>query len=766
MRDLSEDSQGRRSGIRKGLVMTEPSVNRGRRRFLKVGVAAGAGLVLGAYFGFGGEKIKAGATAWDDRVGAFTPDAWLQIRKDESIIVRVNHSEMGQGITTALPMIVAEELGADFSYVRFEIAPAETVYKNPQFSTQMTAASTSVKTSFDLLRRVGAMARQMLILAAAEEWQVRPSECTVENGLVSHKASGCSASFGSLVDRASGLPVPTKVDLKRPEEYGIIGKPLLRLDAIEKIKGAAVFGTDIKLPGLLHATVVHPPVFGSGISGLEADRTKAMPGVRRVLVIDSGVAVVADTTYQALQGAQALKITWKKPVNGPSDSEAISRRWAELSDKKGARTVYERGDADTSLETATRRLSAVYELPYQAHAAPEPVNCTAHVRKGRCDVWASTQNQDAAREMAARIARLKYEAVKVHTPYLGGGFGRRVAVDYVAEAVQISGTMGRPVKVIWSREEDVQHDFYRPASYNTIQAGLDGSGRVVAWKQRIVGPDNMAVMLPLIFPSMIPYAVPRLVRNVISSAFKTMAPTMIAGKKIIEGAELPSYAIDNVKVEHLQDDPGIPTGFWRSVAFSSNAFVVECFIDEIAAATGKDPSSLRHELLKDNPPFQRVLSLAAEKAGWGAGPSRGLSQGVACLNMHNTLLAYVAEVSVEKENRIKVHRIVTAIDCGIVINPNIVKAQIEGAIAFGLTAAMKGAVTIKKGRVEQSNLHDFPLLRMDEMPKVEVYIADSTRSPTGVGEMGVPLVAPAVANALFAATGKRIRRLPIRTGDL
>ena len=742
--------------------MTKRPVDRNRRLLLKAGVAVGAGLVIGGYIGFGGEKGRSGAQVWDEKADTFTPNIWVQIRKDESVLVRVNHSEIGQGTTTALPMILAEELDADLSRVRFEIAPVEAVYKNPRFSVQMTAASTGVMTSFDALRHAGAVARQMLILAAARKWGVEPSECDAASGVIAHRKSGQSMTFGALVEAAAALPTPDKVELKRPDQYRIIGRTPRRLDALAKIKGTAVFGIDVKLPDLLAATVVHPPVFGSWVANIDAEKAMRSPGTRKVTPMDFGVAVVADTMYQAFQAAQALKIVWNEPEGELLSSEGIGSRWAALAGNAKAKEIYERGETEKSLAAAAQRITAVYELPYQAHATPEPMNCTAHVKKNSCDVWAPTQNPDAARETAARISGLKYEDVKVHVPFIGGGFGRRIVVDYVAEAVEISKAMGRPIKLVWSREEDIQHDFYRPASFNSIEAGLDSKGFPIAWKHRIVGPDNMAEMLPLLVPSIIPYGVPRMVRNAASSLFQRFAPSVIAGKKITEGADLPFYAIANLKVEHLQDSPGVPTGFWRSVAFSSNTFVVESFMDEIAAASRMDPFRLRYELLKDHPRLRQVLALAAEKAGWGKGSVHGIWQGMACLDMHDTLLSCVAEVSVDKEKGVKVRRIVTAVDCGTVINPSLVRSQIEGATAFGLTAALKSAVTIKSGRVEQSNLHDFPLLRMDEMPQVEVHIVASTRPPTGIGEMGVPLVAPAVANALFAATGKRIRRLPIR----
>jgi isoquinoline 1-oxidoreductase subunit beta len=741
------------------------AVDRGRRRFLKVGVLAGAGLIVAGYAGFGGEKTIRGKDVWGKNGGSFTPNVWVQIRSDETVIVRVNHSEIGQGTTTALPMILAEELAADWTRVRFEITPIEAVYKNPTFNSQMTAASTGVRTSFYSLLHAGAAARQMLILAAARGWRVDPAACDAASGTVFHRPSGRSATFGSLVSAAATLPLPETIELKSSTKYELLGKAVHRLDGRDKATGVAVFGVDVVLPDLLHATVVHPPVFGSRVGAIDASRAEAMNGVRVVTPIDEGVAVVADSMYHAFQAARMVKVDWENPPGDLPNTDTVKKRWIGLAEKGKARAIHEKGDAATAMAKAPRRISAVYELPFQAHATPEPMNCTAFVRDGKCEIWAPTQSPDAARELAARITGLGYNAVKVHVPFVGAGFGRRITVDYVAEAVELSKRMKRPVKVVWTREEDIRHDRYRPASYNVIEAGIDDSGLPTAWRHRIVGPDHMAEMLPLMVPSMMPYAIPRTVRNAASSIFRSLAPKGIAGKKIAEGAEIPYYGIENVLVEHIQDSPGVPTGFWRSVAFSSNTFVVESFIDEIAGVSGKDPFTFRCRLLESQPRLRHVLSLAAEKAGWEGGSRCGRFQGMACLDMHETLLACIAEISPEERGGPKVRRLVFAVDCGTIINPGMVRAQIEGGAAFGLTATIKGRVTIKDGQIEQANLNDFPLLRMDEMPEVEVHLVASDRPPTGIGEMGVPLVAPAVANAFFGATGKRVRALPINVSS-
>jgi isoquinoline 1-oxidoreductase beta subunit len=745
--------------------VSKNKVDKSRRRFLKTGIAGGAGLIVAVYFATGGEHIKTSSELWNNKADMSAPNAWLSISKDGTVTIRVNHTELGQGITTALPMIVAEELEACWDLVRFEIAPAESVYKNPLFGTQMTAASTSVRSSWDILRRAGATAREMLIAAGAKNWSVPTSECRAENGAVIHAPSGRKLGYGSLAQKAATLPTPKEVRLKTPDDFKIIGQRIPRLDTPLKTTGRAIFGIDVRMPGLLTATVIHSPVFGAKVKSYDASRARAIHGVRHVLAMNNWVAVVGDTFWQANEGADVLKIEWDKGGITEIDSDQLSKRWAQLALKKG-KVVFKKGDTEEAMSRAARTVQAVYELPYQAHATPEPMNCTAYVRKDRCDVWAPTQHQDAAQETAARITGMEYKDVHIHTPFVGGGFGRRIAVDYVAEAVQISNAIKAPVKVIWNRSEDIQHDLYRPATYNVLRAEINDRGFPIAWTHRIVGPDHMAQRLHRLIPSMLPYWVPRGVRNIASSLAESIAPRLIPGKKASEGAAPLSYAIDNVLVNYVNDDPGIPTGFWRSVAYSLNTFCVESFIDELAVAAGKDPFEFRMELLKGTPRLQKVLQLAAEKARWRSSPPEGHYRGIAALNFHQTMLAFVVEISVDKSEGIRVHRVICALDCGIVINPKIIKAQIRGCIAFGLTAALKSEITIRKSRVVQSNFDDFPLLRMDEMPEVEVHIVPSTDPPHGIGESAVPLIGPAVANAVYAATGKRIRKLPIYHHDL
>jgi CO/xanthine dehydrogenase Mo-binding subunit len=737
-----------------------------RRDFLKLGVVGGAGLLLGVYFRTGGELVKAPTEVWDDLPGTFQPNAWLRINSNGFVIVRINHSEMGQGITTGLAMIIAEELEADWERVSVEIAPAEAVYKNPAFRVQMTGDSTSTRTSWDILRQAGASARQMLVQAAATTWSVPVSECRAEKGQVIHLPSGKKLDYGQLVSTAAQLPIPKNVTLKTPQEFKMVGCSYPRLDTPIKCTGEAIFGIDVQIPESLNAVVVRPPTIGAKIKTWDARQVMSSPGVCHIVKIDTGIAVVADTFWQAKKAADTLRIEWTEGDTTLS-SESLREQWIELANTEEGRTRYEVGNPKEAMSGAARVIQAAYELPYQAHATPEPMNCTAHVANGKCDVWAPTQNQDAAQEVAARITGLAYEDIEIHTTYLGGGFGRRLYVDYVAEAVQISQALSKPVKVIWSREDDMRHDFYRPGSYNILQAGLDSNGKIIAWTHKIVGPDYMAEGLTVLVPSMLPYGVPRGARNLASTMFNAVvAPNIIPGAKAVEGATDLHYAIDNIQVNHVNADPGIPKGFWRSVAFSANTFAVESFLDEIAAETGQDPLTLREQLLVNSPRLLNVLQLTAEKANWGQPLPAGVYRGIAAMDFQGAMLSTVAEVSVGNNGAVKVHRMVGVLDCGIVINPKLVTAQMESGIVFGLTAALKSQITVKNGQIAQSNFHDFSLLRMNEMPQVEIYIIPSDQPPLGTGESAVALVAPAVANAIFAATGKRVRKLPVDTTEL
>jgi isoquinoline 1-oxidoreductase beta subunit len=718
-----------------------------RREFLERSAATGAALTLGV------SLASCGSEAPPDAGGAsFAPDAWIRIHPDGAVVVVVARSEMGQGVSTALPMLVAEELDADWSKVRFEFAPAHEAYKNPLNFGQVTGGSTSVMGAWLPLREAGARARAMLVSAAAVEWNVDPSACSTEAGAVIHRPSGQRLGYGDLAARAAMLPVPAQVRLKEPGEFRLIGTAVPRLDLPSMVTGRTTYGIDAGPAGGLTAVVARSPVFGGKLLKLDEAAARAVPGVRAVVPISSGVAVVADGYWAAHKGRQALAVEWDEGELAQLSSEQISARLRELAQGEG-RDARTSGDAAAALPGAARRLEAEYDLPCLAHACMEPMNCTAHVREGGVDIWAPTQTQwlpglfgGGTRGVAAKAAGVPVDRVRVHTTNLGGGFGRRSETDFIREAVEVSRAMSAPVKVVWSREDDIQHDFYRPVTYHRLSAGLDPSGRPVSWSHHIVAPS----ILMRFIPGFIPGPIVRLAGPMKGG----IDPTAV------EGARELAYAIPNLAVRYTQADLGIPVGFWRSVGNTHTAFVVETFIDELAALAGKDPVVFRRDLLPADSRHRRVLDAAAERAGWGSPLPEGVGRGIAVHESFGSWCAQVAEVAVE-DGRLRVRRVVAAFDCGTVVNPDTVVAQIEGGIVYGLSAALKERITIERGRVVQSNFHDYPVLRIDEMPVIEVHLVPSGDAPGGVGEPGVPPIAPAVANALAALTGQRVRQLPI-----
>ncbi len=631
-------------------------------------------------------------------------------------------------------MLLAEELEVDLDAVRFEFAPADPAYYNPALGLQVTGGSTSIRVGWEPLRKAGAAARAMLIAAAAERWGVPVGECRAENASVIHTASDRRAGYGELAEAAAQQPVPEDVALKDPADFRLLGKRRRRLDTPYKVDGTAIFGIDVKRPGLLTATVARCPVYGGTVASYDDAAARAVPGVKDVVQISSGVAVVADNYWAALEGKRALKIEWDEGEWAGQSSERISAHFQELAAEPGV-VARNDGDAEAALAQANRRLEAVYELPYLAHATMEPMNCTADVRADGCDVWAPTQFQTGTRQRASEITGLAPEQVQVHTTYLGGGFGRRAETDFVDEAVETSKAVGAPVKVVWSREDDTRHDFYRPASHHVLQGALDARGRPLAWTHRLVVPSIMLRW----FPAM--------VQNGLDG-------------EAVEGAVGLPYAIPNVYVDYHHAEVGVPVGFWRSVGHTHNAYVIECFMDELARAAGADPFEYRRRLLGGAPRHRRVLELAAEKAGWGGRLPSGRARGIAVHESFGSFVAQVAEVSIA-DGRPRVHRVVAAVDCGPTVNPGIIEAQIESAICYGLTAALYGAVDIEDGRAQQSNFHNYRMVRIDEMPAVEVHIVPSTDSQGGIGEVGTPPIAPAVVNALHALRGQPIRRLPV-----
>ena len=718
-------------------------MNESRRRFLKSGAAVSGGLILGFYVPGSWAMAKAPAKAKAASAAPFAPNVWLRVGADDNVTIILSQLEMGQGIMTAMPMLVAEELDADWNKIKLEPAPVDPAYGNQRLGGRMiTAGSASVRGFWKPLREAGATARAMLVTAAAQTWGVPESSCSTERGEVIDSSSGRRLRYGMLVEKASALPVPKQVSLKDRKDLHLLGQSLARLDIPQKVNGSAVYGMDVKLPNMLIARVLHCPVFGGKVSAYNADRAKAVPGVRQVAQISSGIAVVADGYWAATKGLEALQVKWDEGPNANLSSEEIRKRFAEAAQKAG---VVARNDGDfaKAFSGAAHQLEAVYEVPYLAHATMEPQNCTADVRKDGCDVWASTQSQSSAHETAVKITGLPASKVKVHAMFLGGGFGRRGEADYVSDAVETSKAVGRLVKVIWSRQDDMQHDFYRPVSYARFWAALDNSGMPIAWMQRLVQPSLTARSNP-----------------------RALDSSGGVDRNSMNGASDLPYNIPNLRVEYIWNDPGIPIGYWRSVGNSVNGYVVESFFDEIAAAGGKDPFELRRQLLNKAPRHKAVLELAAEKAGWGKPLPNGHFQGISVQEAFGSFVAEVAEVSVASNGKVRVHRVVCAVDCGWNINPDTIQAQMAGGIVYGLTAALYGEITIKNGRVEQSHFENYPMLTMNEMPEMEVYIVPSTQTPGGIGEPSTPPIASAVVNAIFSATGKRLRRLPIRAEEL
>jgi isoquinoline 1-oxidoreductase beta subunit len=715
-----------------------PSANAfSRRRFLQAGAAAGGGLMLSLSLPFANREAQAADT------DGFTPNAFIHIGSDGQIVLTMPYVEMGQGTYTAIPMLIAEELEVDLKQLRLEHAPPnERLYGNPLLGgIQATGNSNAMRAAWQPLRQAGATARTMLVSAAAKRWNVDPASCRAQSGEVLHASTGRRIKYSELAADATRMPVPESVALKRPADFKLIGTPAKRLDTPAKLNGTAVYGIDARPPGVKIATLAQSPVFGGRVKSVNDAAAKAVKGVRQIVRLDDAVAVVADHMGAAKKGLAALVIEWDDGPHAKLNTKEVASELEKATLNPGA-VAQNIGNADAAMASAVTKVEAAYQVPFLAHATMEPMNCTVHVRQDGCEVWVGSQVVARAQAAAAQTAGLPLDKVVVHNHLIGGGFGRRLEIDGVIRAVQIAQQVDGPVKVVWTREEDIQHDMYRPYFFDRISAGLDEKGMPVAWNHRFAGSSVIARWVPPFFNNGL-------------------------DPDTTEGAIDLAYALPNMHVEYLRvEPPGIPTAFWRSVGPSHNVFVTESFMDELAAAARQDPVAYRLALLDKTPRAKAVLALAAEKAGWGQPLPDRVGRGVSVQLAFANYMAQIAEVEVSKDGAVRVRRVVCAVDCGTPINPDTIQAQIQGAIIFGITAALHGEITLKDGRVEQTNFDTYQMLRMDAAPAIEVYIVQSSEPPGGMGEPGTSAIAPAVTNAIFAATGKRLRKLPVDTTQL
>jgi isoquinoline 1-oxidoreductase beta subunit len=702
-----------------------------RRSLLKGGIALGAGLTIGFPL-----RVRAQA-----RPGVFAPNQWLTVDRDGLVTIINSVPEMGQGSLTTTTMIIADELDTNLDRVRVEQAPANpALYANPVTKTQSYGGSRGVRDHIEMWRKAAAAAREMLKQAAANEWGVPVDQVTTEPDVVIHKPTGRKLPYGQLVDKAQALPVPSSPKLKTPAEFRYIGKMVKRRDTPEKVNGKGVYGMDVVLPGMLIASIERCPVNNGKVKTFDATAAKQVKGVKDVFQVTNGVAVVADSFWTALKGRRALKVEWDEGALAQVSTAMINREYAAAAKNPGE-VARNEGNAEKVLSDG-KVIEAVYQVPYLEHACMEPMNGTARVTDSECTLWLPTQSPGGHQALAARLTGLTADKVTIHTTLLGGGFGRRGEPDFVVDAVDVAKHMkGTPVKTMWTREDDITHGFYRPATYNVFRAALDDKGMPSAWFTRVVGP------------------------GILIQKGRVPADTKVDAASVEAVRNMP-YDIPNLRIEWVNKDYGLPLGFWRSVGPSQNGFIIESFVDELAHAAKKDPFEYRRALLGKSKRHKDVLELVANKAKWGSKLPAGRGRGIAVVFSYGSYAATVAEVSVARDGTPIVHKLVTGIDAGLAVNPDQVKAQMEGGAVYALTAVHYGAITLDKGRVQQTNFHDYKMLRIDEMPQVEVHILDSGEAAGGLGEPGVPSVAPAVTNAIFAATGKRVRTLPIDRSQL
>ncbi|HVG53608.1 MAG TPA: xanthine dehydrogenase family protein molybdopterin-binding subunit [Vicinamibacterales bacterium] len=694
-----------------------------RRWFLKASAAATGGLLVGIYLPEAGEVVL-DAQFGPPGGGPIVPSAFIRIGTDDVVTLIVHKPDNGQGTETSIAQLLAEELDCDWSRIKTEFAPINAALYGGAL--QGTFGSMAIRTTYDPMRRTGAAARDMLMQAAASRWNIQKSQCRTENGAVINTVTNARLSYGSLAEAAAKLPVPANITLKDPAQFKLIGKPLQRVDTPAKVTGKATFGIDVRLPGMLHAVVARCPVFDGKVARFDATKAKAVPGVTHVVEIPQGIAVVAENTWAAMEGRRVLQVEWDEGPNAKLSSPEIRQRLLTLTTTEGGGVAEQHGDFAKALAAVSQPIEATYEAPYLAHARLEPHACVAQIKDGVCEIWTGTQIPGQAHSTAVQASGLKPDQVRVHTTYMGGSYGSRGGGPFVMEAVEVAKATNRPIKVTYSRDDELQHDLYRPASAVRFMAALDTEGWPAAWFARIACPTWMGL------------------RNGVA-------------RESVEG--IAEYDIPNVKVEYHDPKLPIPTGYWRSVGLSQNTFFAESFVDELAARGKKDPVELRRRLYAKSPRLLAVLNLAAEKADWGKPLPAGRFRGVAAVAGFGSFNAQVAEVSIE-QGRVRVHRVVCAVDCGRVINPTGVIQQAQGAMVYGLSAALRGNITIDRGRVAESNFHQYEPLRMNEMPVVDVHIVSSTAAPGGMGELTTPPIAAAVGNAIFAGTGKRIRRLP------
>ena len=742
---------GRTTQGSKGATQGDDGPHLSRRTFLKfsvtVGVAAGGGLLLGFSLPTPsqaqgqdptGKSVIGGDASEPAPAGVFAPNAFIQIDNTGKVTLVIPKVEMGQGVYTSIPMLIAEELEVPLDSVTIDHAPPnEKLFMDPLLGGQLTGGSTSIRYAWDPMRKAGATARVLLISAAAQQWQVDPATCHAQAGQVIHAASNRSLGYGQLVDAAAKLPAPQNVPLKDPKDFKIIGTAVKRLDSPEKVDGTAMFGLDVRVPDMVYAAIATCPVFGGTLGSVDDTNAKKIPGVRQVVKADNAVAVIGDHTWAAKRGLAALQITWNEGAGANLSMKQIVDDLSAAADHGNGAVARKDGDVQKGFSDAKTRVDAVYQQPFLAHATMEPVNCTVYVRPDGCDIWLGTQVPTRIVDTAVKITGLPAEKITVHNHLLGGGFGRRLEFDMATQALKIGKQLGTPVKVVWTREEDIQHDMYRPYYYDKISAGLDANGKPIAWQHRIVGSSILARFAP-----------PAFQHGIDPDAVEV-------------ASDLP-YDLPNQLIDYVRQEPRtVPTAFWRGVGPTRGTFVVESFIDELAAQAKVDPVKYRRDLLGKTPRALNVLDTATQAASWGSTSlPKGQGRGVSVMHAFGSFFAMVADVTVD-QGEVTVNRVVCAVDCGMVVNPNTIEAQVQGGIIFGITAALYSEITIKDGRVEQNNFTDYRMLRIDQTPSIEVHIVKSTEAPGGIGEPGTAALAPALANAIYAATGKRLRQLPV-----